>query len=181
MVLPDNPYEEKVTFHNVCKCDDINDIQLYLHDYNSDDITSLGIYKINRTYPIYEKHGYYRIDCYCNTCRCHISTHKFTPSITYKNSLINKHILSFLQFSQASYEDDIRSKTFKSYFIKDVKVKYVGLSDYNLNAFNFEKSVFEIEDEITSTENFKILFGHTQPPHIEVNYKGNKNTCSNTS
>ena len=70
--------------------------------------------------------------------------------------MINKHILSFLQFSQASYEDDIRSKTFKSYFIKDVKVKYVGLSDYNLNTFKFEKSVFEIEDDIASTEKIKL-------------------------
>ena len=115
MILPDKPYEEKITFHNVCKCDDINDIRLNCNAYNSDSYTPIGCYtRRDITFPAYERFGFYTVSCYCDKCRCHISTHKFTPTITYKNSLINKHILSFLQFSQASYEDDITSKTFKN-------------------------------------------------------------------
>ena len=45
-----------------------------------------------------------------------------------------------------SYEDGITSKTFRTYFIKDVKVKYIGLSDYSWSTCKFEKSVLEIED-----------------------------------
>ena len=71
MILPDKPYEEEVTFHNVCKCadiDDITDIQLDCNAYSSDDATPVGNYiRRDITFPSYERHGHYLVYCYCNT------------------------------------------------------------------------------------------------------------------
>ena len=44
------------------------------------------------------------------------------------------------------------------------------MSNYNSNTYSFEKSVFEIEDEIASTEKILILFSHSRP-HIKVTTK----------
>ena len=62
LILPNKPYEEQVTFHNVCKCDDIDnlyDIHLDCLEYNSDWATPVGNHRRrDTTYPTYERHGY---------------------------------------------------------------------------------------------------------------------------
>ena len=61
---------------------------------------------------------------------------------------IKRHILSFLTFNGTNYR-------YKSGFvIKDVRLKYLGEGEHNINKSKFTCKILKIEDNITSTRRF---------------------------
>ena len=86
-------------------------------------------------------------------------TYEYAPYVEFPKKVM-KHSLSFITFNKTNYEYK------RTIVIKDVKLKYLGVTMYDIDSGVFRGSAFEFNDNIVRSDKFYHLIIDTYVPFL---------------